>query len=304
MNDFVSGIVTIAGRTNVGKSTLINQIIETEIAIATHKPQTTRNLIKGVYEDDESQIVFVDSPGMHKANDQLGKNMQKTASVAIQETDLVLLVVDARRNQIENIEKQIIRLAKASNVPLILVINKIDLVEKIKLLPLIQKYNDYAKFVATVPISAKNNDGIKILISEVKKFLPKSYSPLDIPYTDQTEKSLAAELIRREIIEQISEEIPYQIAIKVEEFSESFDQAGKRTRVQINATIICERESHKKILLGKKGQQIAAIGKGSRKKIEKMLDTPSDLMLFVKVSPDWRNSHSYLKELGYISQDL
>ena len=153
--------------------------------------------------------------------------------------------------------------------------------------------------MATVPISAKNNDGIKILISEVKNL---SYSPLDIPYTDQTEKSLAAELIRREIIEQISEEIPYQIAIKVEEFSESFDQAGKRTRVQINATIICERESHKKILLGKKGQQIAAIGKGSRKKIEKMLDTPSDLMLFVKVSPDWRNSHSYLKELGYISQ--
>ncbi|NLZ70952.1 MAG: GTPase Era [Clostridiaceae bacterium] len=305
MNQFKSGLVTLSGRTNVGKSTLINQIMDTEIAIATHKPQTTRFLIKGVYEDDNSQIIFIDSPGMHKAIDQLGHNMQKSASVAIQEADLVLILVDARRAEIGKIEKRIIQLAQSEHIPMILIINKIDLIEKIQLLPIIQMYADYAEFETIIPISAKQADGIEVLLAEIKKALPAGVPIINNDsYTDQTERSLAAEYIRREIIEQISDEIPYQIAVQIDEFNERLDVLGERKRVQISASILCERDSHKMILVGKKGQQIAAIGKASREKIAEMLDCPCDLNLFVKVRDNWRNSQSYLKDLGYSSQDL
>ncbi|NLJ69894.1 MAG: GTPase Era [Clostridiaceae bacterium] len=305
-NNFKCGFVTLAGKTNIGKSTLLNQIMQTEIAIATHKPQTTRHLIKGVYQDEQSQIIFIDSPGMHIATDQLGRNMRKAASVAIQETDIVVLLVDARSElKIGEIEKQIIDLAITSNVGLILAINKIDLVEKSRILPLIQEYINYADFQAVVPISAKNNDGIDLLLTEIKNALPIN-SPLiiDGSYTDQTEKKLAAEYIRAEIIEQISKEIPYSVAIKIEEFNEIFDSKNQRSRVQIHATIFVDRENHKMILLGKNGRQIAAIGRASRERISKMLDCPCDLMLFVKVRTDWRNQYSQLKELGYSSKDL
>lgn len=305
-NNFKSGLVTIAGRTNVGKSTLINQIMQTEIAIETHKPQTTRHLIKGIYEDEASQIIFIDSPGMHKANDQLGHHMQKATSTAIQTTDLLLLVIDARSNlKIDAIEKRIIRLAHSAEIPLILVINKIDLIKKENLLPLMQMYLDYSEFKALVPISAKHDNGIDLLISEIKKQLP-SGPPIiiDGSYTDQTEKILASEYIRSEIIHQISEEIPYSVAIKVESFEEIYDDSGKRTRVKIHADILCERNNHKMILVGKKGKQIASIGKASRQKIMEMLECPCDLMLFVKVEKDWRNRSGQLKELGYTSHNV
>lgn len=305
-NNFRCGFVTLAGRTNIGKSTLLNQIMQTEIAIATHKPQTTRHLIKGIYQDEQSQIIFIDSPGMHKPTDQLGRNMRKAASIAIQETDLVVLLIDARSElKIGETEKQIIDLAKSSEIDLILAINKIDLVAKTRILPLIREYTNYADFKAVVPISAKNNDGIGLLLSEIKNVLPVG-SPLIIDdiFTDQTEKILAAEYIRAEIIEQISDEIPYSVAIKIEEFNEFFDLDNQRTRVQIHAAIFVDRENHKMILLGKKGRQIAALGKASRERISEMLDCPCDLMLFVKVRSDWRNSFSQLKELGYSSRDL
>ncbi|HHT25111.1 MAG TPA: GTPase Era [Clostridiaceae bacterium] len=305
-NNFRCGFVTLAGRTNIGKSTLLNQIMQTEIAIATHKPQTTRHLIKGIYQDEQSQIIFIDSPGMHKVTDQLGRIMRKAASIAIQETDVVVLLIDARSElKIGEIEKQIIDLAISSKIDLILAINKIDLVAKTRILPLIQEYINYANFKAVVPISAKNNDGIDLLLTEIKKILPLN-SPLiiDGSYTDQTERILAAEYIRAEIIEQISEEIPYSVAIKIEEFKELFDINNQRSGVQIHATIFVDRENHKMILLGKKGRQIAALGKASRERISEMLDCPCDLMLFVKVRTDWRNKFSQLKELGYSSQDL
>ena len=305
-NSYKSGIVTLAGRTNVGKSTLINQIMQTEIAIATHKPQTTRHLIKGVYQDDEGQIIFVDSPGMHQPADRLGHSMRKAASVAIQETDLVVLLVDARaENKIDEVEKQIIKLAVSNDIPLILAINKIDLVAKEKLLPLIQIYIDYADFRSVVPISAKLKDGLDLLLTEIKNNLPEAPALIvDDTYTDQTEKILAAEYIRAEIIEQISDEIPYSVAIRIDQFKEFFNEQNIRRRVQIHATIFVDRDNHKMILLGKKGQQIAAIGKASRIRISEMLDCPCDLMLFIKVSPDWRNKYSKLKELGYQSQDI
>ncbi|MGI6580088.1 MAG: GTPase Era [Saccharofermentanales bacterium] len=305
-NNFRCGFVTLAGRTNIGKSTLLNQIMQTEIAIATHKPQTTRHLIKGIYQDEQSQIIFIDSPGMHKPTDQLGRNMRKAASIAIQETDLVVLLIDARSElKIGETEKQIIDLAKSSEIDLILAINKIDLVARTRILPLIREYTNYADFKAVVPISAKNNDGIGLLLSEIKNVLPVG-SPLIIDdiFTDQTEKILAAEYIRAEIIEQIADEIPYSVAIKIEEFNEFFDLDNQRTRVQIHAAIFVDRENHKMILLGKKGRQIAALGKASRERISEMLDCPCDLMLFVKVRSDWRNSFSQLKELGYSSRDL
>ncbi|MGB4610513.1 MAG: KH domain-containing protein, partial [Saccharofermentanales bacterium] len=192
-----------------------------------------------------------------------------------------------------------------SEIDLILAINKIDLVAKTRILPLIRVYTNYADFKAVVPISAKNNDGIGLLLSEIKNVLPVS-SPLiiDDRFTDQTEKILAAEYIRAEIIEQIADEIPYSVAIKIEEFNEFFDLDNQRTRVQIHAAIFVDRENHKMILLGKKGRQIAALGKASRERISEMLDCPCDLMLFVKVRSDWRNSFSQLKELGYSSRDL
>ncbi|NLM19608.1 MAG: GTPase Era [Clostridiaceae bacterium] len=304
--NFKCGFVTLAGRTNIGKSTLLNQIMQAEIAIATHKPQTTRHLIKGIYQDEQCQIIFIDSPGMHQPADQLGRNMRKAASVAIQETDAVVLLIDARSElEIGEIEKQIIDLATSSNKDLILVVNKIDLVEKTRILPLIQEYIKYTDFKAVVPISAKNNDGIDLLLAEIKDVLPKN-SPLiiDGSYTDQTERILAAEYIRAEIIEQISEEVPYSVAIKIEEFNEIFDINHLRVKVQIHATIFVDRENHKMILLGKKGRQIAALGKASRERISEMLDCPCDLMLYVKVRTDWRNKYSQLKELGYSSQDL
>ncbi len=305
MKNFKVGFVTLAGRTNIGKSTLINQIMKTKIAIATHKPQTTRHLIKGIYEDENSQIIFIDSPGMHKAMDQLGHNMQKAASVAIQETDLVVLLVDARSTmQIGEIEKRIIKLAQSANIPLILAINKIDLIEKIKLLPLMQMYLDYADFKAVVPISAKNDDGVDLLIAEIKNHLSEGMPLIeDGSYTDQTEKILAAEYIREEIIQQIAEEIPYSTAIKIEDFSEIYNAEGERIRVKIHAAIFCEKENHKMILLGKKGQRIASIGQKSRMKIAEMTDCPCDLMLFVKVRKDWRNRSEQRKDLGYQTQD-
>lgn len=300
------GFVTLAGRTNIGKSTLLNQIMKTEIAIATHKPQTTRHLIKGVYEDENSQIIFIDSPGMHQAIDQLGHHMQKVTSVAIQETDLVVLLVDARcSRQIGEIEKRIINLAKSAEIPLLLAINKIDLIEKIQLLPLIQMYLDYADFKAVVPISAKNDDGIDLLITEIKNQLAEGIPLIeDGSYTDQTEKILAAEYIRAEIIQQIADEIPYSVAVKIENFAENYNEKNERIRVKIHAVIFCEKESHKMILLGKKGQRIASIGKNSRRKIAEMTECPCDLMLFVKVRKDWRNRSTQLKDLGYRTQDI
>ncbi len=301
-----SGIVTIAGRTNIGKSTLLNQIMQMELAIATHKPQTTRHLIKGIYQDRDSRIIFVDSPGMHQANDQLGHQMQKAASVAIQETDLLLLLIDARAGaEIGDIERRIIDLAASAKIPMILAINKIDLIKKEWLLPVIGVYNDYADFKAIVPISAKQNEGVVQLLDEIKNNLPdRGLLVEDDSYTDQTERDLAAEYIRQEIILQIEDEIPYGTAVKIESFEEIFDAQGERSRVKIHAAIFCDKPNHKMILLGRKGRQIAAIGKKSRAKIAEMLDCPCDLMLFVKVREDWKNRHSQLQDLGYISRDL
>lgn len=172
-NNFRCGFVTLAGRTNIGKSTLLNQIMQTEIAITTYKPQTTRHLIKGIYQDEQSQIIFVDTPGMHKPTDQLGRNMLKAASIAIQETDLVVLLIDARSEfKINDVEKQIVDLARSRNKDMILAINKIDLVDKTRILPLIQEYINYMDFKAVVPISAKNNDGVDLLLGEIKNTLP------------------------------------------------------------------------------------------------------------------------------------
>ncbi len=217
-----------------------------------------------------------------------------------------MLVIDARSElKIDLIEKRIIHLANSSKIPIILVINKIDLIKKEQLLPLMQIYIDYSDFKALVPISAKNNNGVDLLIDEIKRNLAIG-PPIVVngSYTNQTEKILAAEYIRSEIIHQISEEIPYSVAIKIESFDEIYDQAGERIRVKIHADIICERDNHKMILIGKKGKQIAAIGKASRQKIMDMLDCPCDLMLFVRVENDWRNRAGQIKELGYIGQDL
>lgn len=305
-DNFKSGLVCLAGPTNVGKSTLLNQIMQTELAITSYKPQTTRHLIKAIYQDDECQIIFIDSPGIHKADDRLGQVMQKSASLAIKEADLVLVLVDARKSfQEARLEKRVIRQAKVAGTPMILVVNKIDLVAKNSLLPLLAAYRDYANFEALVPISAKTSDGLGLLMDEIKSYLP--CGPLlvtDDSYTDQTEKVLAAEYIRQEIILQVSDEIPYGVAIKIDDFEEIYGPKGERCRVKIHASIFCEKDSHKGILLGKKGRKIAAVGKAARQNIAEMLDCPCDLMLFVKVRDNWRNNLNQLKELGYSKQDI
>ena len=293
---FKSGFVSIVGRPNVGKSTLLNSITGEKIAIMSEKPQTTRNTIKAVVTGDNYQLVFIDTPGIHKPKTKLGDYMVNIAVESLSEVDAVLFLVEANTVKPGPGDLYIIDQLKNVKSNVFLVINKIDLVDKAQLLPLIDAYKDLIDFEAIIPISALTDGKQDLLISEVLKVMPEGpkYFPDDM-LTDQPEKLIAAELIREKILQLVSDEVPHGVGVEVI----SFKQREDKNIINIQANIYCEKDTHKGILIGKGGKMLKKIGSLSRIEIENLLGTQVFLELWVKVKPDWRNNEQMLKVLGY-----
>lgn len=292
-NKFKSGFVSIVGMPNVGKSTLLNMIAGQKIAIISDKPQTTRNKILAIYTNEDEQIIFTDTPGIHKPHNKLGEVMVKAANESMNDVDVILFCVDST-NPICKTERDIAENINKLKLPCILVLNKIDLVRKDKLLPLIAEYSNLNEFEAIVPISAKSGDGVEILLNNIRQYIP--YGPkfyYDDMVTDQPEKQIAAEIIREKLLWLLDKEIPHGIAIEIEKMKENSNITS------INASIYCEKASHKGIIIGKNGEMLKKTGILARADIEKMLDKKVYLELWVKVRPDWRNSNSQIKNFGF-----
>lgn len=292
-NEFKSGFVSIIGRPNVGKSTLLNTIVGEKIAIISDKPQTTRNRILAIYNTDDCQIIFNDTPGIHKPRTKLSEYMVKVANESMKEMDVVLFVVDATLPASET-EREIAANLKELKVPAILVINKVDLVKKETILPLIADFSGLHNFEAIIPISAKKSDGIDTLLSEIMHHLIEgpAFFPDDM-ITDQPEKQIAAEIIREKLLWTLDKEVPHGIAIEIEKMKE------KKNITEILASIYCEKQSHKGIVIGKKGALLKRVGSLARADIEKMLGKKVYLELFVRVKTDWRNNNYLMKNFGY-----
>ncbi len=292
-----SGFVTFIGRPNVGKSTLMNRLIGQKIAITSNKPQTTRNRIQTVYTDDRGQIVFVDTPGIHKAKNKLGEYMVGAAEKTIDEVDVVCWLVEPT-TFIGVGEQHIIERLKKVNTPVILVINKIDTVKKEEILPVIDKYRTEVDFAEIIPISARNGNNTDDLVDAIFKYLP--YGPMyydEDTITDQPMRQIVSELIREKALHALNEEIPHGIAVVIDSMKERKGRNGKITDIQ--ATIICERDSHKGIIIGKGGSMLKKIGANARYEIEKQLDMKVNLQLWVKVKKEWRDSDILIKNFGY-----
>jgi len=299
-----SGFVCILGRPNAGKSTLLNALVGEKLAIISPKPQTTRNRILGIVNlpkskgRDAAQIVLIDTPGVHKPDSSLGRKMMVEVREAMEECDIVLLILDATRKLDQRDEFAIQMLAK-SKAKVILVLNKVDLLrgDKSKLLPLIDEYQRLHDFYDVIPISALKRDGLDILLGQVTAALPAGPAYFkDDQITDQPTRFMAAEIVRERVLLETEEEIPYATTVIVDSFEESARLA------RIAATIYCEREGQKGILIGKKGQMLKKIGTSARLQIEKMLGTRVFLELFVKVRPDWRQSRNFVEELDWRRQ--
>ena len=294
MNDqYKSGFVTLIGRPNVGKSTLMNSLIGQKIAITSNQPQTTRNRIQTVYTSEKGQIVFVDTPGIHKAKNKLGDYMVNVAERTLKEVDVVLWLVEPS-NFIGAGEQHIIEQLSKVSTPVILVINKIDTVKKEELLGFIDTYRKEMDFDEIVPVSALKKENTDELIKCIMKYLP--YGPAfydEDTVTDQPQRQIVAEMIREKALRCLDEEIPHGIAVTIEKMK------WRGNIVDIEATIICERESHKGIIIGKQGSMLKKIGMNARKDIENMLESKVNLQLWVKVKKDWRDSEFLLKNFGY-----
>lgn len=292
-----SGFVSIIGRPNVGKSTLMNQIIGQKVAITSNKPQTTRNRIQTVYTDDVMQIVFVDTPGIHKSKNKLGDYMVNAAKSTLNEADVILWLVEPT-DYIGAGEKSIIENLKQVKTPIILVINKIDTVKKEELLHIIDTYRKELQFAEVVPVSALKGNNTDTLLECIGKYLPYGpwfYDPDTL--TDQPERQIVAELIREKALRCLEDEIPHGIAVAIDTMKFSKKMAD------IEATIVCERDSHKGIIIGKGGQMLKKIGSLARADIERMLDMKVNLKIWVKVKKDWRDSDFMLKNFGFQSKD-
>lgn len=292
-----SGFAALIGRPNVGKSTLMNCLIGQKIAITSKKPQTTRNRIQTVYTSEEGQIVFVDTPGIHKAKNKLGDYMVNVAEHSLREVDVILWLVEPT-DYIGAGEQHIIEQLKKIKTPVILVINKIDTVKKEQLLGYIDLYRKQLDFAEIVPVSALKKDNTGVLLAQIMKYLP--YGPAfydEDTITDQPTRQIVAELIREKVLRSIDEEIPHGVAVTIESM-----KYGKKL-VDINATIICERDSHKGIIIGKGGQMLKKIGSMARAEIEDLLEQHVNLQLWVKVKKDWRDSDFLLKNFGYNPKD-
>lgn len=290
---YKSGFVTLIGRPNVGKSTLMNHLIGQKIAITSKKPQTTRNRIQTVLTLDNAQIVFLDTPGIHKAKNKLGDYMVNVAERTLNEVDLILWLVEPT-NYIGAGERHIIEQLQKTKTPVILVINKIDTVKREDVFAFIDTYRKEMDFQEIVPVSAMKGDNTEELVSCILKYLPYGEPFYDEDtITDQPMRQIAAELVREKALRLLEEEIPHGIAVSIE----SMKQKGNICH--IDATIICERESHKGIIIGKGGQMLKQIGSKARPDIEDLLGTKVNLQLWVKVKKDWRDSDFLLKNFGY-----
>ena len=296
-NDFKSGFVTLIGRPNVGKSTLMNYLIGQKIAITSNKPQTTRNRIQTVLTTFEGQIVFFDTPGIHKAKNKLGEYMVNVAEKTLNEVDVVLWLVEPT-TFIGAGEQHIAKQLQRVKTPVILVINKVDSVKREEILPAIAAYKDIYDFADIVPVSARSGDNTDELLRVIMKYLP--YGPQfydEDTVTDQPERQIVAELIREKALHSLQDEIPHGIAVAI-------DRMKMQNKVMhIDATIICERDSHKGIIIGKQGSMLKKIGSTARYEIERMLDCKVNLKLWVKVKKDWRDSEFLMKNFGYREEE-
>jgi GTP-binding protein Era len=301
---FHSGFVCILGRPNAGKSTLLNALVGQRLAIVSPKPQTTRNRILGIIQIPKEkkkaagQIVLIDTPGVHKPDTSLGRKMMSEVREALDGCDLLLLIVDVTR-KFDRVDESVLEMAKKSRTPVFLLLNKIDLLrsQKDKLLPIIDGYRKLHAFKEIIPISARKPEGLDVLIKKIIGDLPEGprYFP-DDQVTDQPTRFMVAEIIREQVLTETSEEVPYATTVLVEQFEEG----EKLTRIA--AAIYCEREGQKRILIGKQAQMLKKIGTAARLQIEKMVGTRVFLELFVKVSPDWRESRSFIDELDWRRQ--
>lgn len=300
METFKSGFVTIIGRPNVGKSTLMNRLAGQKIAITSNKPQTTRNRIQAIYNCKEGQVVFLDTPGIHKAKNKLGEYMVLAAEKTLKEVDIVLWLVEPT-TYIGAGERYIAECLHSVDIPVMLVINKIDTINKAELLTIIDNYKDIAKFAEIIPISALNGENTKDLIDTIIKYLPEGplYYDKDM-VTDQPERQIVAEMIREKTLRNLENEVPHGIAVSIETLKER----KKKNIVDINAVIICERDTHKGIIIGKQGNMIKKIGTQARQDIESLLACKVNLKIWVKVKKDWRNSDYLIKNFGYDRRDL
>ena len=302
MGKFKSGFVTLIGRPNVGKSTLMNNLIGQKIAITSSKPQTTRNRIQTVYTDEVGQIIFLDTPGIHKAQNKLGEYMDSVAERTLSEVDVVLWLVEPT-TFIGKGEQHIAKLVETTKTPVILVVNKIDTVEKGELLPVIDKYKDIVDFKACIPVSAVTGENKEDLLKTVFDLLSEGpmYYDEDV-VTDQAERQITAELIREQTLRRLKDEVPHGVAVMVESMKEEKDTSVRHSYkniMNIEATIFCERDSHKGIIIGKKGAMLKEIGTNARHQISDLLGMKVNLNLWVKVKKDWRNSDSLMKNFGY-----
>ena len=292
---FKSGFVSIVGRPNVGKSTLMNNVVGEKIAIMSDKPQTTRNTIQAVYTDEECQIVFLDTPGIHKPKNKLGEFMVKSATDAFKNVDLVLFVVDDSK-KIGPGDRKIIEDLRGIKTPVILVLNKIDKLEESELFELMQLYSNEDLFKAIVPISALKGRNVNELLKVIGNYLQEGpkYFP-DYMITDQPERVLVSELIREKVLHYLNDEVPHGVAVEVERMKSRQD----KDIVDISAVIYCERDSHKGIIIGKNGRKLKGIGKSAREDMELLLGSKLNLQLWVKVKENWRNLQNYITDFGY-----
>lgn len=292
---FKSGFVSIVGRPNVGKSTLMNNVVGEKIAIMSDKPQTTRNTIQAVYTDDEAQVVFLDTPGIHKPKNKLGEFMVKSATDAFKNVDLVLFVVDESK-KIGPGDRKIIDDLKNIKTPVVLVLNKIDQLNEEELFDLMKMYNAEGVFEQIVPISALKGRNINELLKVIKSHLEEGpqYFP-DYMITDQPERVLVSELIREKVLHYVHDEVPHGVAVEIERMKSRKD----KEIVDISAVIYCERDSHKGIIIGKNGRKLKGIGKSARADIELLLGSQANLQLWVKVKENWRNLQNYVSNFGY-----
>ena len=300
-DNFKSGFVTIIGRPNVGKSTLMNHLIGQKIAITSNKPQTTRNRIQTVYTDMErGQIVFLDTPGIHQAKNKLGEYMVNVAEHTLSEVDVILWLVEPS-TFIGAGEQHIIKQLKKTKTPVILIINKVDTVEREKNLEYIDAYRKVFDFAEIVPASALREQNLDTVVDVIFKYLP--YGPMfydEETVTDQPERAIVAEIIREKALHALDDEIPHGIAVYIDRMKERRGQ----NIIDIDATIVCERDSHKGIIIGKGGSMLKKIGSNARYEMERLLDTQVNLKLWVKVRKDWRDSELMMKNFGYNKDDI
>jgi GTPase len=290
---FHSGYVSLVGRPNVGKSTLLNAVLGQKIAIVTKKPQTTRNRILGIRTSPDAQIIFIDTPGIHEPQNLLGKAMVRSAREVLREIDLVVFVTEP--GPYIGKDRIVLQSMEGITKPAFLLINKIDLVQRQELLAMIDSYSGLFPFREIIPVSALKSDGLDIFLRKVREYLPPGprYYPEDL-VTDQIERFMAAEIIREKIMAKTSDEIPYSVAVEVQSWTEREDGV-----VSIAANIYVEREGQKGIIIGDKGTKLKSIGTQARMDIEKLLDAKVFLQLWVKVRKGWRDDHKALNELGY-----